>query len=109
VFQSSSSSSGSGGSSSSASSSETVFNLTGFRTGVKPERILRIEKTESGRLVFLIKWKNMNEADLIPASVANLKWPQLVIGFYEERMEWQNVYKTDEDEAQNQDEVSMED
>ncbi|XP_032222318.1 chromobox protein homolog 1 [Nematostella vectensis] len=41
-----------------------------------------------GQIHFLIQWKSTDRADLIPSKVANLKWPQIVIKFYEERVTW---------------------
>lgn len=62
---------------------------------------------ESNEIIFLIKWKNTLEADLgnnariislystkanlyclVPAKVANFKYPQVVIKYYESIFEW---------------------
>ncbi|KAJ7369735.1 Chromobox protein 5 [Desmophyllum pertusum] len=41
-----------------------------------------------GQVHFLIQWKDTDRADLIPSTIANVKWPQIVIKFYEDRVTW---------------------
>ncbi|XP_041631463.1 chromobox protein homolog 5 [Drosophila kikkawai] len=62
---------------------------TEVTTVLEPLKILGATDA-SGEMKFLIQWKDTDRADLVAAKVANVKYPQLVIKFYEERIFFQS-------------------
>uniref|UniRef100_F1KZU5 Heterochromatin protein 1 n=2 Tax=Ascaris TaxID=6251 RepID=F1KZU5_ASCSU len=68
-------------------------NCRGFDRGLEPERIIGATNT-SGELTMLIKWKGCEEADLVPAKLANERCPHLVIKFYEDHIQWNSCART---------------
>ncbi|XP_054281145.1 chromobox protein homolog 1-like [Macrosteles quadrilineatus] len=59
----------------------------GFDKKLIPEKIIDADKS-NGELVFWMKWKGTKKISVVPAKEANLKFPQNVIKFYEERLDW---------------------
>ena len=52
-------------------------------------------------MIFFFIRKGSDEADLVPAKTANVKCPQIVIKFYEERLTWHTGSHSDD--AENKD------
>ena len=69
----------------------------GFGRGLTAEKIIGIKK-EPEKLFFLVKWKGTEDTDFVEAREAKMKIPQIVIEFYEEKLNWFN------DPADSQDE-----
>jgi len=80
---------------------------TGFDRGLEAEEILGATETH-GEVYFLIKWKGVNDAELVPSKVANIKIAQMVIAFYEARLTWSTNKSADEAETEPEAEAEAE-
>ncbi|ODM89391.1 Heterochromatin protein 1 [Orchesella cincta] len=60
-------------------------NASGVDVEPEPENFLGVA-IDKGKLWFLIKFKGKDEVELVRSKKANIKWPQKVIKFYEERL-----------------------
>lgn len=64
-----------------------TIEYTKLNWGMEPEQILGATHS-NGEIMFLIQWKGTDEADLVPSKLANKKWPQMVISYYESHLAW---------------------
>ncbi|XP_026807408.1 heterochromatin protein 1-like [Rhopalosiphum maidis] len=53
------------------------------------EKIMDVTNCD-GKIIFLIKYKGIEEPEVIKAEEANKLYPQVVINFYQETLEWKN-------------------
>lgn len=61
---------------------------TGFDQGLVPEEVLGATNTP-GFLNYLVKWRGVEKATLVPSSVASVKCPQLVIKYLQSKVAWE--------------------
>ena len=59
----------------------------GFARGLDADEILGATE-QSGHILFLLKWKGHPDPELVYATEANVRIPQLVIKFYESKLTW---------------------
>ncbi|CAG7835779.1 unnamed protein product [Allacma fusca] len=76
----------------------------GFDRGLKADFIVAATHADN-QLMYLIKWKGCDDADLVPSVQANFKCPDVVIKFFEERCLWRsNSDYEDSDECDEREE-----
>jgi hypothetical protein len=58
--------------------------------GLIPEKVLGAKPVDNNndKLQFLVKWKNTNQCSMIASRFAYSRFPQIVIDFYENNIEW---------------------
>ncbi|SPP80884.1 blast:Chromobox protein homolog 5 [Drosophila guanche] len=61
--------------------------LVGFARGLEPEKILGATNS-LGKIGYLIKWKGINNDDMVTAEEVKQRCPQLLISFYEQCIVW---------------------
>lgn len=71
---------------------------SGFKRGLQAEEIIGATELD-GQILFLIKWKGVEEPELVYAREANDAIPRMVIAFYESKLIW---HDTPEDTTQKE-------
>jgi len=72
------------------------YETRGFNRGLEAKKIIGATVLYD-EYQFLINWHGCEETDLVNAQEANLKCPQAVIQFYQERAGWIYVSSDEED------------
>ncbi|KAI9562710.1 Chromobox protein-like protein [Daphnia sinensis] len=64
----------------------------------EPEVIIgATDNFHKGEIAFLVKWKSSDTPEFVLSSRANVLWPQMVIKFYESRLQWSSNAKGGEE------------
>ncbi|XP_019894582.2 heterochromatin protein 1-like [Musca domestica] len=63
------------------------LHITRFHRGIEAETIIGAFEI-NGNIHFLIRFKGVKRTGIVPASVANIKIPQMVIKFYEDHISY---------------------
>ncbi|XP_065076843.1 chromobox protein homolog 1-like [Ochlerotatus camptorhynchus] len=61
--------------------------LNGFEQGFVADSLVGITE-ENGQLLFLVKWQNKDELELVPSKETRKYVPEMVIDFYQDRITW---------------------
>ncbi|RWS23565.1 Chromobox -like protein 3 [Leptotrombidium deliense] len=56
-----------------------------------PEKVIGALRNSNNEVCLIVKWKNKESTDTVPASIANYRFPNLVIRYYEQRIRWIDV------------------
>lgn len=64
----------------------------GFEKGHVAEKLEGVTE-EDGELLFLVRWKGVDEIELVSSKIVRQHVPELVIDFYETRIIWNNGAK----------------